>query len=119
MRIVSLANQEKLKVSLFQLPASYKEALAKIAAKSTLEGSKKSINTCILEAITSYTSIEDNDQPNPELKLRPLSPYTVRMTESMKASISSCAARWQLKSGIPTSMNAVVNTAISLYIQNN
>ncbi len=111
-----MEDQGKLKVSLFQLPAEYKAELAKVSAKSILSGEKKSINTCILEAIAAYTYINEVDQPKPELKLSPVSPYTVRMTDSMKSSISLCAASWQLKTGVPVTMNAVVNTAIRLYL---
>jgi hypothetical protein len=111
-----LAEHSKLKVSLFQLPDHYKSELAKVAAKSVLNGEKKSINTCILEAIAAYIAIQDNEQQKPELKLSPVSPYTVRMTDAMKSSISRCAAQWQLKTGVPVTMNAVLNTAIETYL---
>lgn len=111
-----MSDQSKLKVSLFQLPDQYKSDLAKVSAQSILDGEKKSINTCILDAIAAYVAISENDQPKPELKLSPISPYTVRMTDAMKSSISKCAAKWQLKTGIPVTMNAVVNTAISVYL---
>ena len=108
----------KLKVSLFQIPEEYKVGLAKVAAQYTLSGKKKSINTCILEALESYMALPQESQPQPELKISPLFPYTVRMTEPTKSALSTCAASWQLKSGTPITMNAVVNTAISIYLDN-
>lgn len=111
-----MSDKPKLKVSLFQIPDQYRTELAKVAAKSVLVGEKKSINSCILDAIAAYIALEEMHQPKPELKISPVNPYTVRMTDSMKAHISTCAAKWQLKTGVPVTMNAVVNTAISLYL---
>jgi hypothetical protein len=90
-----------------------------MAAKSVLDGNKKSINTIILEAVDSYLKLNQKTQPKPELKLSPLIPYTVRMPEEMKSKIESCAANWQLNTGLPITMNAVVNTAIYLYLSKN
>lgn len=111
--------KQKLKVSFFQIPGDYKTGLTKLAAKSVLEGNKKSINTIILEAVDGYLALDLNTQPKPEIKLSPLLPYTVRMTDEMKSRIGTCAANWQLNTGLPITMNAVVNTAIQLHVSKN
>jgi hypothetical protein len=111
--------KSKLKVSFFQIPEDYKTRLNKMAAKSALDGNKKSVNTIILEAIESYLLLGQDSQPKPELKISPVLPYTVRMSEEMKSQIANCAAIWQLNTGFPVTMNAVVNTAISIYLEKN
>lgn len=114
-----LTSSEKLKVSLFQIPAQYKTGLAKVSAKSLLAGKKKSINTCILEAINEYLEASNLNRSAPALRFTPLEQYTVRTTDEIKAKISIFAAEAQLDTGIPVTMNAVVNSAIHDYLIKN
>ena len=104
----------KLLVSLFQIPEDYRAQLEKFALTT-----KVSINTCILNALDDYLNLPQNQQPKPALPKVPLRAFTIRTTSPMKQSITQCAAMWQLKSSFPTSMNAVVNTAILTYLQKN
>lgn len=110
---------EKLKVSLFQIPPLYKSGLARVSAKSALDGKKKSINTCILEAIQEYLCADSYQSSPPSIKFSPLEQYTVRMTDDVKAQISRISAQSQLVTGIPVTMNAVVNSAIHHYLIKN
>ena len=114
-----MTSTEKLKVSLFQIPAQYKTGLAKISAKFVLEGNRKSINTCILEAIDEYLDAENLNRSAPALRFSPLEQYTVRTTDEIKSKISMFAAQSQLDTGIPVTMNAVVNSAIHDYLIKN
>ena len=103
-------------VSLFQIPEDYRAKLEKIAASSKQNGSKVSINTCIIEALEDYLSLPQGHQPKPSLPKVPLRAFTVRTTNSLKEKITLCAATWQLISSIPISMNSVVNTAILAFL---
>lgn len=109
--------KEKLVTSLFQIPEDYRAALAKIAAQPDAEGNKQSINTCIVDALEHYLELTDGTQPQPALPKVPLRAFTVRTSSVLKQKVSHCAATWQLKTAMPVSMNAVVNTAIFAYLR--
>jgi hypothetical protein len=106
-----------LQVSMFSIPNEYKTALAKAAAMAISEGKKKSINTIILEALDAYLLTPEDIQQKPLLPKLPLKHYTVRMDADMKLRLGEMAATWQIRTGIPVTMNAVVNTAILLHLQ--
>lgn len=108
---------QDLKVSMFQIPEQSRTGLVQASAQSTATGNRKSMNTCILEAIEAYFLMEGEAQPNPRLPKLPLRQFTVRMPEGMKQHLSKVAAEWQIKLGVPVTMNAVVNTAILHYLQ--
>lgn len=108
---------ESLNVSLFQIPNFLREALIKKSAEASLNGNKVSMNTCILEALESYLSLPTDQQAEPKLIKDDLRRFTVRMEDDMKHRIITAAANWQIKTGSPVSMNAVLNTAILVYIQ--
>jgi len=108
---------QKLVVSLFQIPEGYRAALEKISISSKQGGDKVSINSCIIEALEDYLKLPQDQQPKPSLPKVPLRAFTVRTTSSLKQMITHCAANWQLISSFPVSMNAVVNTAILVYLQ--
>lgn len=105
------------KVSLFQISEDMKIGLTKAAALSTIKGNKKSINDCIIEALEDYVGMDDEQQPMPKVEQFASCKYTVRMTDDLKAKISTTAAKWQLKTGLPIRMNAVVNKAIIRYLE--
>ena len=84
---------------------------------SVLAGNKKSVNDCILEALEAYLALDEANQPQPAVAEFASRKYTVRMNNEMKASISRTAARWQLRTGLPVPMNAVVNKAIVQYLE--
>ena len=105
-----------LKVSLFQISEDMRIGLLNASAKSILNGNKESINDCILEALREYLSLPDGTQPKPAVQKLASVKYTVRMTSEVKNQIAQAAAKWQLKTGLPVSMNAVVNAAIALYL---
>lgn len=109
--------KEKLVTSLFQIPEDYRAALAKIATQPDAEGNKLSINTCIVDALEHYLELTDGTQPQPVLPKVPLRAFTVRTSNAVKQKVSQCAATWQLKTAMPVSMNAVVNTAILAYLR--
>lgn len=111
------SSKNGLQVSMFSIPDEIKAALTRVSAMSVMAGPKKSINTCILEALESYLSIPEGDQQNPELPKLPLRHYTVRMNEDTKQKLTRTAAAWQIRTGVPVTMNAVVNTAILIYLQ--
>jgi hypothetical protein len=113
------STSEKLLVSLFQIPEDYRAKLEEISASSKVNGRKTSINTCIIEALGDYLGLPQDMQPKPSLPKVPLRTFTVRTTSELKQKITHCSATWQLKSSFPVSMNAVVNTAILAYLQNN
>lgn len=106
-----------LKASMFSLPDALRSGLAQASAQSVMTGDRKSINTCILEAIEAYLSLPNEQQTEPALSGLPLKHYTVRMPGDMKHKLTMTAAAWQIRIGIPVTMNAVVNTAILLYLQ--
>lgn len=106
---------EKLIVSLFQIPEDYRAKLADIAAAPN--GKKTSINTCIIQALEDYLNLPQDEQYKPTLPKVPLRAFTVRTTNELKQMVTHCAATWQLKSSFPVSMNAVVNTAILVFLQ--
>lgn len=106
----------QLRTSLFQISEEMRVGLLKVAALYMLAGKKKSVNDCILEALDAYLSLDDASQPKPAVAKGASRKYTVRMTDEMKANISRTAAKWQLKIGIPIPMNAVVNIAITQYL---
>lgn len=108
---------QKVIVSLFQIPEDYRAALAKIASESNIL-KKQSINDCILHALDFYLNLPQGTQTQPLLPKLPLRAFTVRSSKALKEKISHCAAIWQLKTSMPISMNAVVNTAILVYLQN-
>jgi len=108
--------KEKLLTSLFQIPELYRTRLAEIAASES-NGQKSSINTCILTALGDYLGLPFDKQPVPELPKGPLRAFTVRTPGSLKRELTICAANWQLKTSLPVSMNAVLNTAVLAYIQ--
>lgn len=110
---------QKLVVSLFQIPEDYRAMLAKIAAGSEPHSHQTSINSCIIEALEDYLNLPQEQQLKPTLPKVPLRAFTVRTTNDLKIKINHCAAMWQLKSSLPVSMNAVVNTAILAYLQKN
>lgn len=106
----------KLLVSLFLIPEDFRLKLATLAEQQKSTGIKSSINTLILQALKNYldTGIKENIHPKlPDCALRA---FTVRMPKSVKANLTLCAATWQVKMGIPVSMNAVVNTSISILL---
>lgn len=109
--------KEKLVTSLFQIPEDYRAVLAKIAAQPGAEGNNQSINTCILAALEAYLDLPEDLQHQPELPKVPLRAFTVRTTDDLKRKVRHCAALWQLKTAMPVSMNAVVNTAILAYLK--
>lgn len=106
-----------LKVSMFQIPEQIRAGLLQVAALSAMTGPRKSINTCILEAIEAYLSTPEDKKPEPCVPKLPLRHYTVRMDAALKHKLSMTAAAWQIRLGIPVPMNAIVNTAVVLYIQ--
>ena len=106
------------RVSLFQISEDMRIGLTKAAAISTIQGQKKSINDCILEALEDYVGLDDDQQPMPQVEQLASCKYTVRMTDELKTKISMTAAKWQLKTGLPVRMNAVVNKAIARYLAN-
>lgn len=101
---------------MFQIPEPVRVTLVKLSAKSVVEGKKQSINTLILQALEQYLSLPQSQQPEPELPSS-LRNFTVRMTAETKQKLALTAAEWQVKLGIPVSMNAVLNTAIQLYLE--
>lgn len=107
-----------LYVSMFQIPEPSRTGLLQVSAQSVMTGPKKSINSCILEALDYYLSLPVEQQAEPKLPKLPLRHYTVRMSDEMKQQLAKTAASWQIKRGIPTTMNAVVNTSILVYLQN-
>lgn len=107
----------KIVVSLFQIPEDYRAALDNISISSKQGGDKVSINTCIIEALEDYLQLPQDQQTKPSLPKVPLRAFTIRTTNSLKQKITHCAASWQLISSFPVSMNAVVNTAILVYLQ--
>ena len=107
----------KLKVSLFQIPEDYRAQLANIAANSKFNSNLASINSCIIQALEDYLNLSEDDQPKPSLPRVPLRAFTVRTNNVMKHKITHCAASWQLKTSLPVSMNAVVNTSILAFLQ--
>lgn len=108
--------KEKLLTSLFQIPEQYRAKLSEIAA-SQPNGQKTSINNCILTALENYLRLPIENQTYPETPKVPLRTFTVRTPSSLKRELTVCAANWQLKTSLPVSMNAVVNTAILGYLQ--
>lgn len=106
-----------LPVSMFSIPNEYKIALTKAAAMAITEGKRKSINNVIIEALDSYFLTPADLQREPSLPTSPLHHYTVRMPAEMKEQLTRTAATWQIRTGIPVTMNAVVNTAILLHLQ--
>ena len=108
---------EKLIVSLFQVPEDYRAQLASIAANTELNNHQTSINSCIVQALEDYFNLHEDEQPKPSLPKVPLRAFTVRTSSVMKQEITHCAATWQLKTSLPVSMNAVVNTAILAFLQ--
>lgn len=109
--------KEKFVTSLFQIPEDYRAVLAKIAAVPDIDGTKQSINTCILDALEAYLNLTEDEQPQPLLPEVPLRAFTVRTPNDLKRRVRHCATLWQLKTSMPVSMNAVVNTAILLYLK--
>lgn len=108
---------EKLIVSLFQIPEDYRAQLASIAANTEHNNHQASINSCIVQAWEDYFNLPEDEQPKPSLPKVPLRAFTVRTSSVMKQEITHCAATWQLKSSLPVSMNAVVNSAILAFLQ--
>ena len=108
---------QKLLTSLFQIPEEYRARLASIAEAGIKSSEKSSINSCIIDALETYLDLPEGTQSKPSLPKVPLRAFTVRTTPSLKQKISHCAATWQIKSALPVSMNAVVNTAILSYLQ--
>lgn len=115
--IMSQSIPEKLNVSLFQVPEDCRAKLAEIAALPDADGKKTSINACIIEALEDYLNLPLGEQSKPILPKVPLRAFTVRTTTELKQRVSHCAATWQLKCSFPISMNAVVNTAILVFLQ--
>ena len=110
-------NKIKPVVSLFQIPEDYRVALEKIANGDAINLDKQSINSCILEALDSYLNLAPDSQSKPILPKVPLRAFTVRTSSELKQKINYCATNWQLKTAMPISMNAVVNTAILQYLK--
>ena len=107
----------KLYVSLFLIPDDYRVKLAELAEGLKIKGIKSSINTLILEALRGYLESSAEDKTAPKLPSTPTRTFTVRMPKSIKSQLAVTAATWQLKTALPVSMNAVVNTAIALYLK--
>lgn len=114
---VNTETREQLVTSLFQIPEDYRAALAKIAAVIDAEGNKQSINTCIVNALENYLDLPNDTQLQPVLPKVPLRAFTVRTSDDLKRKVRHCAALWQLKTFMPVSMNALVNTAILVYLK--
>ena len=110
-------SQAKLLVSLFQIPEAYRIKLTNHAEQLKSSGNKKSMNTCILTALDEYLSLNIELQEKPVLPSPPLRAFTVRMTAETKERLTMAAANWQLKTALPTSMNAVLNTALRVYLK--
>ena len=110
---------QKVITSLFQIPEDFRSELEKLAVATETSAPKVSINTCIVNALEEYLNQPLDSQLKPVLPKVPLRAFTVRTSSSMKQAINHCAAIWQLKSSFPISMNAVVNTAILVYLQKN
>lgn len=84
---------------------------------SVLTGKKKSVNDCILEALHIYVETDDLKQEQPQVEGLASRKYTIRMSDDLKTKIQMTAAKWQIRTGLPVPMNAVVNKAINLYLQ--
>jgi predicted HicB family RNase H-like nuclease len=108
--------KQQLQVSMFQIPEPVRVSLVKLSAQSVINGKKQSINTLILRALDHYLSLPRKEQPEPQLRSA-LRNFTVRMTAETKQKLALTAAEWQVELGIPVSMNAVLNTAIQLYLK--
>lgn len=108
---------EKLIVSLFQIPEDYRAQLEKIAGSSEPNTNQTSINSCIIKALEDYLNLPQDVQHKPNVPKVPLRAYTIRTDSALKQKITHCAATWQLKTSLPVSMNAVVNTAILAFLQ--
>jgi len=106
-----------LKVSLFQISENMRTGLLKASAMSALTGKKKSVNDCILEALSAYVETDDIKQEQPAIEGLASRKYTIRMNDDLKTKIQLTAAKWQIRTGLPVPMNAVVNKAINLYLQ--
>jgi hypothetical protein len=107
-----------LQVSLFQISEKMRTGLIKVSALSGIEGAKKSINDCILEALEQFIHMDEAVQPRPAVESFASRKYTIRMPASLKVGIQRTAAKWQLREGSPVPMNAVVNKAITVYLKN-
>lgn len=107
--------KQQLLVSMFQIPEPTRVILIQLSAKSVMEGKKRSINTLILEALNEYMELSLAEQPEPSLPSE-LRNFTVRMSAETKHKLALTAAEWQVKLGIPISMNVILNTAIQSYI---
>lgn len=112
-----MKQKSDLKTSLFQITEQMRTDLLKVSAMSVLIGNKKSVNDCILEALTAYVVMDDARQPQPYIEGLASRKYTVRMNEDLKSKIQITAAKWQVRTGLPIPMNAVVNKAINLYLE--
>lgn len=106
-----------LKTSLFQISEQMRTDLLKVSAMSILVGNKKSVNDCILEALTAYVEMDDAKQPKPAIEGLISRKYTIRMSDDLKSKIQKTAAKWQVRTGLPIPMNAVVNKSINLYLE--
>lgn len=104
-------------VSLFQIPDEYRLKLKEIAQKYSCKGSKLSINTCIIDALEAYLILPQDHQLKPIIPKTPLTAFTIRTSNILKQKIICCSASWQLKTSMPVSMNAIVNTSIICYLQ--
>ena len=110
-------SQPKALVSLFQIPEDYRAQLEKIAASPEQSIPHTSINSCIIQALEDYLDLPQGVQPKPNVPKVPLRAYTIRTNIVLKQKVTHCAASWQLKTSLPISMNAVVNTAILAFLQ--
>lgn len=112
-----MSKDSKLQVSMFQIPESVRQALVRVSGKSIIDGKKKSMNSCILEALETYLNQPSRTQVQPVLPKAPLRNFTVRTTSEMKIHIGQTAAQWQVELGVPITMNAVLNTALLEYLK--
>jgi hypothetical protein len=112
-----MSSDSKFQVSMFQIPEQVRLALVRVSGQSVTQGKKKSMNTCILEALESYFSKPPQKQAQPELPKGPLRNFTVRTTAEMKIQLGETAAYWQVELGCPITMNAVLNTALLGYLK--
>ena len=115
--LMTKLTREKLQLSLFQIPEDYRAQLARIAASPENNSNLTSINSCIIQALEDYLNLPEAEQPRPNVPKIPLRAFTIRTSSVMKQEITHCAATWQLKSSLPVSMNAVVNSAILAFLQ--
>ena len=110
-------DSEKKITSLFLIQEDDRLALTKHVDFLNLTGNKTSKNDCLLIALSEYLEKSISTQQEPISPAPPLRQFTVRTSPALKQQVLVVAANWQIKTGMPVSMNAVFNTALKLYLQ--